>query len=412
MQNRTFSDRYQLVERLEASDGVDLYRALDNSFPRNVFITVFSDCDSSTADFFRSRAQSLASLTHHHIMSIFDMQCTGDTCFLISEYREGLTLRETIHRGERFALEDAIFMAMHIAKAVSFAHQKQVVHGNLSSEMIWVQGRDIKVSFVCPRTAYTSVESTEKSDLASLGTIFKELFSATPPLYKPELHNKISEIIDRLTGQRLPVYEDASDLAHDLEMLLRKDANPLYRNFVQEEAEQTRPYYITRQEMEALLSGKKRALFPHSFYKFRSILKSYFAIFTGILTFIVLTAVLSGSELASAPNGSAEKQIMPLLETVPITLTSTAKATEATHSTITISPKEPVSKAGKPMNVPDLSGMQIDEAENVLLSYNMRYVYYVVSSDELPGRVVKQVQQPDSLYKPGERIIFYVSGGK
>jgi serine/threonine protein kinase len=401
-----FSDRYQLKERLAASDGVDFYRALDISFPRNVFVTIFSDCDPTAVNSFRARAQSLAGLNHHHIMSIYDMECEGDSCYLISEYRECLTLRESLDKDRRFSLEEALFMALNIARAIAHAHENHVVHGQLSSEMIWLQGDDIKVAFVCPRTMLEWVPKQKQEDLLALGKILQELFAATPPLYKPEVREKVNEVVDRLLEKRLPFYTEASDLAHDLKMILTKDANPLYQTQIHQDLEQTRPYPLTSAEMAALAEkGPKGPIF-RSLSKIRSSLLSYFAVSAGML----LLGLAASFFLANfQPESSYNMQSG--IDKVPVNVAQ-AEETQA-FSAITITPKEPISFIGKEVQgMPNLMGLEREEAEKLLLSKGLRYTYYLERSEMPQGIVYKQQPAPNHPFKPGDRVIFYVSDGK
>ncbi|MFC4769024.1 protein kinase domain-containing protein [Effusibacillus consociatus] len=402
MQRRMFSDRYQLEERLEASNGADLYRALDVSFPRNVFVTVFSDCDSSAVESFRARAQSLAGLSHHHIMSIYDMECQEDSCYLISEYRECLTLREALDAERRFSLEEALFMAMNMAKAIAHAHEQQVVHGHLSSEMIWIQGDDIKVAFVCPQVIPEWIPAHKQEDLLALGKLYKELFAATPPLYKPEVREKVMEVVDRLLGARHPVYTDASDVAYDLKMILTKDANPLYTNQLTNEDEHTRTYEITRAEIQSLLGAPKQS----GLRKIRKMFLSYFAVSIGMLLLGAVASLFLANTKSAAPG-----KLQSSIEKGPISVAK-AEVTE-TSSTITISPKEPIARVGQGGGLmPDLIGLQRHEAEKLLLSLGLRYQYFLERSDKPAGTVFKQDQPPNHPFQPGDRVIFYISNGK
>ncbi|GAX89513.1 protein kinase domain-containing protein [Effusibacillus lacus] len=401
--DRVFSDRYRLEEQLDETDGAVLFSALDQSFPRKVFITVYSKCDPSFVKLFQSRAQSLAGLSHHHIMSIYDMECIGDTCYLISEYRDCLTLREAIDSDLRFSLEEAMLMSMNIAQAIAHAHQMNVVHGHLTPDSIWLQGRDIKVAFLSPGCFDIWGDAREQDDLLALGKVLKDLFAATPPLYKLEVRSNINEVIDRLLGIREPAYRNAADVAYDLKMIISKDANPLYGGNSGHEEEDTRPYGVTSGEIQALLGTQKKNLIQQSFSKLRSIVMSYFALSMGML---LLGA--AASLFMANPDPGTEK-LKATIENVPV---SVAKAESESSSTITITPTEPIGNLGKGVKAtPDLVGLQKASAEQRLLSLGIRYIYYLEPSEYPTGTVFKQLQEPGSQIHPGERVVFYVSSG-
>lgn len=400
MRSLTISDRYRLGECLYASDGVYLYRACDVSFPRNVLVTVFSQCDASAIESLRSRVRSLAGLSHPHIVSIYDLECEADTCCLISEYRECLTLREAIDRGRRFSPEQALFLSVNIAKAIAHAHGKGVVHGQLSSGMIWLQGGDIKVDFGCPRKETPEAGQGIRKDLAAMGEIFKELVVPALSLSRPDARVEAGEILDRLAGRRPPAYTDASDVVRDLKRILDKDRDSLCSNLSRAEERRTSccEYTETGAGNLAVSDGKRR---------FRTALAGFSAYFGASSAIVALGILVSFLLFAPAeenpdrlPSGNENQSA------------SVAQA-ETTSSTITISPEEPIGKTeNRRQLIPDLVGLKMQDAERLLLSMGLRYAYYLKRSDAPAGTVFKQEQEPHRPFQPGERVIFYISSGK
>lgn len=62
--------------------------------------------------------------------------------------------------------------------------------------------------------------------------------------------------------------------------------------------------------------------------------------------------------------------------------------------------------------VPNLVGLTLDQAQQVLLQNGIRYQYVIEASSEPPNTVFKQSINPGQPYPSGERIMFYVSRGQ
>jgi len=94
----------------------------------------------------KREARLLASLNHPNIAMVYEeLQEVEGTSYLVLEYVEGETVRERIAR-ERFAVEEAVSVALQIAEAISAAHDRGVVHRDLKPANIKItpEGR-IKV---------------------------------------------------------------------------------------------------------------------------------------------------------------------------------------------------------------------------------------------------------------------------
>lgn len=409
MPERRFADRYELEEQLQAAEGVKLFKAKDNFFPRNVFITVFSNCDAEMTSSFKARVQSLAGLSHHHIMSVFDMECTPDACYLISEYPGGITLREAIDLENRFSLEEAVYMATNLAEALAHAHKQKMYHGRLSSEMVWLQGGDIRLAFVCPRSLNDWVpdsEQTEREDFIAFGGILKELLAATPPLYKTEVRTKLKEIIDRLSGKRGPAFESASDAAYELRLILTKDLNPLLGGLSDSitTADTLRMPLVQSAAVPTEIHHQDRK--PQR--KLRSFFGTYFSLAFVLLLASSLLSLLfpDGGQTAQAPG------VPRIVSTFEAGAVSTAKAeSPKPEAIVSISPKEAYQKSSVKL-VPSLIGLTEREAQDLLLQVGIHYYFVKERSDAPAGTVYKQEQTPGQIAKNDDKVVFYVSSGK
>jgi serine/threonine-protein kinase len=111
----------------------EVYRARDLKLKRDVAIKVLPEGFSQDADRlirFQREAEVLASLNHAGIASIYDLQESNSTKYLVLELVEGQTLADRI-QGGAIPLEESLQIAKRICEAVESAHEKGVVHRDL-----------------------------------------------------------------------------------------------------------------------------------------------------------------------------------------------------------------------------------------------------------------------------------------
>src|SRR5687768_2776316 len=127
--NGTRVGPYLISEPLGAGGMGEVYRARDSKLNRDVALKVlpasFVDDPDRMARFERE-AQVLASLNHPHIASIYGLEERT----LVMELVEGPTLEERIAAGA-LALDETLRIALQIADALEYAHEKGVIHRDL-----------------------------------------------------------------------------------------------------------------------------------------------------------------------------------------------------------------------------------------------------------------------------------------
>ena len=106
-----------------------VYRATDTKLNREVAVKVLPDIFAADPDRFARftrEAQVLASLNHPNIAAIYGVEDRA----LILELVEGPTLAERIALGP-IPLDEALPIALQIAEALEYAHEKGIVHRDL-----------------------------------------------------------------------------------------------------------------------------------------------------------------------------------------------------------------------------------------------------------------------------------------
>src|SRR5580704_5018810 len=131
---------YEIQSPLGAGGMGEVYRARDTRLGRDVAIKVLPEALANDADRlrrFEQEARTIAALNHPNILGIHDIGAHDGAPFLVSEFLEGVTLREKLVSGP-LPVRRGIEYALGIAQGLAAAHDKGIVHRDLKPENIFV----------------------------------------------------------------------------------------------------------------------------------------------------------------------------------------------------------------------------------------------------------------------------------
>src|SRR5262249_11298074 len=88
---------------------------------------------------FRREAEIVASLSHPHIVDVFDYDVDGSGApFMVMELLEGETLRDRLRRGP-MSSADVVELIRQAASAVTAAHARGVIHRDLKPSNVFLR---------------------------------------------------------------------------------------------------------------------------------------------------------------------------------------------------------------------------------------------------------------------------------
>jgi eukaryotic-like serine/threonine-protein kinase len=141
---------YEITAFVSAGGMGEVYRARHTVLDRPVAIKTLSaqPGDAMAKRRLIREAQHAATLKHPSICTIHEVGESDDTPFIVMEYVEGRPLRDIV-RDDVPALADTLAWGMHVADALEHAHQHGIVHRDLKSANIVVdgEGRPIVLDF-------------------------------------------------------------------------------------------------------------------------------------------------------------------------------------------------------------------------------------------------------------------------
>lgn len=206
---RVLGNRYEILEIIGTGGMATVYKARCKLLNRMVAVKVLKESLKDDPDIvkkFNTESQAAASLSHHNIVSIYDVGDDDGINYIVMEYVDGITLKEYINRKKKLDWHEACTFASQIASALEHAHSKNIIHRDIkphnilmtkdlnlkvadfgiaravSSETVVVgAGNAIgSVHYISPEQArggYTDA----RSDIYSLGVVLYEMLTGELP---------------------------------------------------------------------------------------------------------------------------------------------------------------------------------------------------------------------------------------
>ena len=154
---------YRIQSRIGAGGMGEVYLAKDTRLGRTVALKVLP---SNLADNEQMRqrlareAQTISSLSHPHICTLYDIGSQDEKVFLVMEYIEGETLAAILEK-RRLPLEEVLRYAIQIADALDKAHRKGIIHRDLKPGNVMITKSGVKLlDFGLAKSCQTDFSST------------------------------------------------------------------------------------------------------------------------------------------------------------------------------------------------------------------------------------------------------------
>jgi len=174
---------YHITEQLGEGGMATVYKAYDTRLERDVAIKIIRrtafppEALDRVLTRFDREAKIMASLSHPNIVKLYDFGVYKHSPYMVMEYIPAGTLKNFM--GKPVPWKDAVRIVVPLAKALSFAHQKSLIHRDVkpANILITVSGQPILSDFGIAKV----LEADESHTLTATGVGI-----GTPAYMSPE----------------------------------------------------------------------------------------------------------------------------------------------------------------------------------------------------------------------------------
>jgi len=235
---------YRVVDYIGAGGMGTVYRVAHRATGRVAAAKVLNTAAAPRAlERFRNEARILQALSHPAISQMYEfLEVNGAPC-LVMEYVDGETLEQLIRTRGPLPLADAIRIFAALADAVSYIHQRGIVHRDLKTNNVKVDALGavklldfgIAVGDATPRLTSTgnvvgtlmslapeqlrTGRAEPRSDIWALGVLFYEMITGRLP-FESGAEGFIGEKI--LRGSFTPASEHRPDIPREVDRVIAR----------------------------------------------------------------------------------------------------------------------------------------------------------------------------------------------
>jgi serine/threonine protein kinase/Tol biopolymer transport system component len=218
------ADRYRIERELGAGGMATVYLARDLKHDRDVAIKVLKPELAAVlgGERFVVEIKTTAALQHPHILPLFDSGEAHGFLYYVMPFVDGETLRAKLDRETQLGVDEAVKIAIDVADALQYAHERGVIHRDIKPENILLaNGRPMVADFgialavqtagggrmtetglslgtphyMSPEQATAEKDITGRSDIYSLAGVLYEMLTGEPPHMGTSAQQIIMKII-------------------------------------------------------------------------------------------------------------------------------------------------------------------------------------------------------------------------
>ena len=431
MIGKRLSGRYKILDMVGGGGMANVYLAHDMILDRDVAVKMLRLDFANDEEFirrFRREAQSATSLAHPNIVSIYDVGEENDLYYIVMEYVDGQTLKQYIQQNSPLKVEDAIGIMRQLTSAISHAHQNHIIHRDIKPHNILidhdgnVKVTDFGIAMALSATSITQTNSVlgsvhylspeqarggmanGKSDIYSLGIVMFELLTGRLPFSG---ESAVSIALKHLQSETPSVRRWNSNIPQSVENIVLKATakDPFHRyNSVEEMEEDLRTALDTERVNEA------KFVIPIDNDATKAI-----PVITNDKPLKNLDETLVHSNEKPLPgpkddlkgnSGKKKRKKWPVILISTFLVLAILGILAITFLPGLLSAKD--------VKIPDVSGMELDEAISKLKLSGLEVDKKIEIEDENveKGNVVKTNPESGTTVKEKSKINLYISTGK
>lgn len=419
--NQKINDRYEIEKLIGEGGMANVYLAQDTILDRKVAVKVLRGDLAGDEKFvrrFQREALAASSLSHPNIVEIYDVGEDEGNFYIVMEYIEGKTLKQLIKKRGVLSLPETMDIMLQLLDALAQAHDSYIIHRDIKPQNIMIKESGlVKITDFGIAMALNSVEltqtnsvmgsvhylppeqasgkgSTIRSDIYSLGILMFEMLSGKMPFkgdsaveialkhmkeplpsvreLNPVVPQSVENIIIKAAAKNPKNrYKDVREMAEDIKTCLdesRENEEKIIFKYPETDFGDTKSVTMIKEEKKAPKEEKPVAKQITEEDKIEKSNKKKIWIIASVITLFVLVMFM----VILLPKFTASKEI----------------------------------------KIPDVYGMEISKAEDMIKKAGFKIDSKKKSNNEVDEDLVIETEPSKNRYaKKGSTVIIYYSSG-
>ena len=416
------NDRYEIEKLIGEGGMANVYLARDTILDRRVAVKVLRGDLAGDEKFvrrFQREALSASSLSHPNIVEIYDVGEDEGNFYIVMEYIEGKTLKQLIKKRGVLSLSETMDIMLQLLDALASAHDSYIIHRDIKPQNIMIKDSGlVKITDFGIAVALNSTEltqtnsvmgsvhylppeqasgkgSTIRSDIYSLGILMFEMLTGKVPFngdsaveialkhmkeplpsvreINPVVPQSVENIILKAAAKNPKNrYHDVSQMAEDIKTCLdeeRQNEEKITFKYPETDFSDTRKIDSLKEEKRETKDEKPVAKQINEDEKINKSNKNKISLISSIIAVFVITLFLV---IIVIPKLSSSKEV----------------------------------------RIPDVYGMEISKAEDMIRKSGLKIESKEKASDDVSENLVIETSPSKNRYVKEGSIIYYSSGSK
>lgn len=217
--------RYRILGELGRGAMGVVYKAEDPVLDRPLAIkTIVIPADESERKEYEARftqeARAAGKLAHPGIVTIYDVGREGEMVYMTMELLDGTDLGSKAE-SHRFSVREAVGIALQVAEALGFAHDRGVVHRDVkpANIMLLAGGRVKIMDFGIARMRSSDLKTATGLMMGTPRYMSPEQVAGRPVDHRSDIFSMGTVLYEMLTGTKLFSGADATEIVYNVAQL-------------------------------------------------------------------------------------------------------------------------------------------------------------------------------------------------
>jgi len=235
-------NRYEIFDKIGSGGMAEVYLAYDRVKEINVAVKILKkeNSDDKKIRQFEKEAKMHSRFDHENIVKVYDVGEEDEMHYIVSEYIDGITLKEYIKNFSPLPLDEVIRISNQTLRGLKHAHECGIIHKDIKGQNILldkdhnikitdfgiasiIDNDETKTQTLMGTPQYVAPErleqtgATKQSDIYAVGILMYELLLGHPPF---TADNSTVIIIKQLNNPIPRIIPERNDVPQSLENII------------------------------------------------------------------------------------------------------------------------------------------------------------------------------------------------